>query len=865
MNEQSRLLEYKDRKSNWKKWGPYLSERAWSTVREDHGPGGPWKSFPFDQAHSRVYRFGEDGLAGICDRFQYICFAFALWNGKDPLLKERLFGLGSEQGNHGEDVKEIYYYLDATPTSSYLKMLYKYPYNAFPYDPLKQENQKRGLNDPEFELLDTKIFDQNAYFDLFFEYAKGAEEDIYCRVTIINRGNETAPLFLLPTIWFRNTWSWGYPNGPTGDDGTKPSLFLKENAVDLEHDVLGTYTFYYPPPSEIFFTENEDGKKEAFHRCIIQGDRSKLNQETRGTKAAPLYKFTLVPDEQQNIYFRLTKNKEKDPFVNAEKVFNERIQETNQFYETIQNPKLSSELKEIQRQAFAGMLFSKQFYYLDQLQWYNGDPNYPPQRDQQRNKDWEHLTTFDLISMPDKWEYPYFCAWDLAFHCIPMVLIDPEFAKRQLLLMTREWYMHPSGQLPAYEWSFSDVNPPVHAWALWRVYKIDARKYGTPDRAFLEGVFHKLLLNFTWWVNKKDIEGNNIFQGGFLGMDNISFFDRSRIVPGGGHIDQSDGSAWMSFYCIVMMKIAFHLSENEPVYQAMATKFFEHFLRIASAMTKFGGGNDHSLWNEEDGFFYDILHLPNNQIVPLKVRSLVGLLPLLAVETLEPDTLEKMPDFKRRMDWFISKREDIAVNLACIYETGIENRRLLSIVTKEKLIRVLKYMLDENEFLSPYGIRSLSKFHKNHPCTLKADDTEYVVRYVPGESDNRMFGGNSNWRGPIWFPINFLLIEALQKYHYYYGDSLKVEFPTGSGVYKNLWDVAAELSKRLIHLFIPNEQQKRPIFGDREKLQKDPHFSNYLLFHEYFHGDHGLGLGASHQTGWTALIAKLIQQSGELF
>lgn len=863
--EQKRLLDHKERKANWKKWGPYLSERAWSTVREDYGQKGPWKSFPFDEAHSRVYRWGEDGLGGICDRFQYICFAFALWNGKDPILKERLFGLGSEEGNHGEDVKEIYYYLDATPTSSYLKMLYKYPQNAFPYELLKKENQKRGFNDPEFEILDTKIFDQNAYFDVFFEYAKASEEDLYCKITVINQADISAPLFLLPMIWFRNTWSWGYKNGPTGDDGKKPSLVLEDDILVINQDVLGTYFFYYPKPLDSLFTENENGKKEAFHHFIFRKEATKLNQEKKGTKAGFVYQFHLAPKEQTVLYFRLSKNKETDPLVNAEKIFKDRIEETNQFYASIQNPNLSQELKNIQRQTFAGILFSKQFYYLDQLQWLNGDPNFPPIRETNRNQDWTHLANFDLISMPDKWEYPYLCAWDLAFHCIPMVLVDPDFAKRQLLLMTREWYMHPSGQLPAYEWSFSDVNPPVHAWALWRVYKIDAKKYGTFDRAFLEGVYHKLLLNFTWWVNKKDIEGNNIFQGGFLGMDNISFFDRSRILPTGGHIDQSDGSAWMSFYCILMMKIAFHLSEEEPVYQDMATKFFEHFLRISAAMSKCGGKQDHSLWNEEEGFFYDVLHLPNDQIIPLKVRSLVGLLPLLAVETLKSDTLEKMPEFKRRMDWFISKRPDIACNLSCMYEKGIEDRRLLSIVTKERLIRVLKYMLDEKEFLSPYGIRSLSKIHKEHPCVLKVNGMEYRVQYVPAESDNRMFGGNSNWRGPIWFPINFLLIEALQKYHYYYGDNLKVEFPTGSNVYMNLWDVAAELSKRLIRLFLINEEKKRPIFGRFEKLQTDPEFSNYLFFHEYFHGDQGMGLGASHQTGWTSLLAKLIQQSGELF
>lgn len=827
MEEVERIKAHTNREANWKKWGPYLSERSWGTVREDHGGKSPWESFPFDESHKRAYRWGEDGLGGISDRFQYICFAFAFWNGKDPILKERLFGLTSEEGNHGEDVKELYFYLDATPTSSYLKMLYLYPQEEFPYEHLRTENKNRGLSDPEYEIENTGVFEKGT-FSILFEYVKEGEDDILGRITVENRGSNKAPLTILPTIWFRNTWSWGYDNGPTGDDGGKPRLFEEEGEVHLHHDVLGDYFFSFEEPNEILFTENETGKKEAFHQHIIHQE---LCTQKEGTKAAPVYKMELPPGEKRDLYVRISKDKGKEPRNPA--LFDKRIEETNAFYTIVQKQELSDALKRVQRQAFAGILFSKQFYYLDQLQW-EKEPH-----SEVRNKEWEHLTTFDVLLMPDKWEYPYFCAWDTAFQCLPMVLIDPQFAKRQLTLMTREWYMHPNGQFPAYEWSFSDVNPPVHAWALWRTYKIDGKITGTFDRPYLEGNFHKLLLNFTWWVNKKDEEGHNIFQGGFLGMDNISVFDRSRDLPTGGHIDQSDGSAWMSFYCIEMLKMSLHLAEEEPVYQDMATKFFEHFLRIAAAMTHCGGEH-HSLWNEEDGFFYDVLHLPD-KVIPLKVRSLVGLLPLLAVETIEPDLLKKMPVFARRMDWFVSKRPDVSCNLACIYEGGLKDRRLLSIVTKERLQSILSYLLDEEEFLSPFGIRSLSKYHEHHPYSFHANGNTYEVRYIPGESNNRMFGGNSNWRGPIWMPINFLLIEALQRYHHYYGDELKVEFPSRSGNFLNLWDVATEISKRLISLFPEKE---------------------HTLFYEYYNPETGKGLGASHQTGWTALIAKLIQQSG---
>lgn len=847
MSEKKRLLEYRKGNSNWKNWGPYLSERAWGTVREDYGGKSPWESCLFDEAHKHVFRWGEDGLGGICDRFQYICLAFSLWNGHDPILKERLFGLTSLEGNHGEDVKEIYYYLDATPTSSYLKMLYRYPQSAFPYEKLREENKHRGLEDPEYEILETGVFEN--YFDVLIEYAKVDQEDILGRVTITNRGAAAAPLHILPTVWFRNTWTWGYEGGPTGDDGGRARLFLDNRHIALKHPRIGDYLLYVEEADVFLFCDNDPRShfpKDTIGRHILEG--ATCNPKKEGTKAAASFSFTIDPGATKQIQLRLCRKTQKDPFKQSEKVFEKRIQEADHFYEELQEKKLCDELKKVQRRAFANLLFSKQFYYLDQLQWERGDPRLGPTHSEERNRGWEHFTTYDLISVPDKWEYPYLCSWDLAFHCIPMVMVDATFAKRQLELLTREWYMHPNGQIPAYEWNFSDVNPPVHAWALWRVFKIDAKAHKEEDRPFLEGCFHKLLLNFTWWVNRKDIDDRNVFQGGFLGMDNISVFDRSRDLPTGGHIDQSDGSAWMCFYCIIMMKISLHLAKKEPVYQDSATKFFEHFLRIASAMTE--------LWDEEDGFFYDALHLPDGKRHALKVRSLVGLLPLLAVETLEPDLLEAMPVFKRRMEWFVSKRPHISQSLACLYTGGEKGRRLLSIVNRDRLKALLSYMLDEEEFLSPYGIRSVSKYHEKHPYTFHADDSTYCVKYVPGESDNRMFGGNSNWRGPIWMPINFLLIEALQRFHHFYGDGFKIEFPTYSGNWINLWEVSQELSKRLIHLFLPNEEGKTPIFGQES-------FDHDLFFHEYFHGDSGKGLGASHQTGWTALIAKLIQQSGE--
>lgn len=879
--EHLRLESYRLQKSKWKKWGPYLSERAWGTVREDYSENGEaWEYFSHDMARSRAYRWGEDGLGGICDRNQRICFSVALWNGHDPILKERLFGLSGPEGNHGEDVKEYYFYLDNTPTHSYMKMLYKYPQAAFPYQHLKEETQKRDRNSSEYELLDTGIFAQDEYFDVFIEYAKAEEEDILIRYTLVNRSSHKASCHLLPMVWFRNTWSWGYGNeGPMGEEKGKPQLKLGSGSqgvsvVEIQDPEEGKYWLYCDEAPEVIFTENETNKeklyhvandtpyvKDAFHRYLIHQEQSAIHPEKRGTKAAAVYHKTLQPGETATIRLRLTQQALQSPFKDFEALFALRKKEADAFYRAIHCPGLSEELQNIQRSAFAGLLWNKQFYYLDVEQWRKGDPHGPVWRNNERNRDWSHLTSFDIFSMPDKWEYPYFCAWDTAFHCIPFSLIDSDFSKRQIELLTREWYLHPNGQLPAYEWNFSDVNPPVLGWAAWRTYKIDAKTNGKEDRDFLKGVFNKLLLNFTWWVNRKDEEGNNVFQGGFLGLDNISIFDRSKPLPTGGHLDQSDGTAWMAFYCIILLRISLHLSLEESVYQDIATKFFEHFLRIAGAMSNCGG-QGHSLWDREDGFFYDALHLPDNRIIPLKLRSLVGLLPLLAVETLEADMMEQLQTFSRRVDWFVHKHSSVKANLQCIYRPGEGKRRLLAILTEDRLVSLLKYMLDENEFLSKYGIRSVSKHHQKHPYTLQLEGTKQVIGYLPAESDSALFGGNSNWRGPVWFPLNFLIIESLQKFHHYYGDSLKVEFPTGSSQKMNLWDISVELSKRLIRLFQRDEQGKRPCYGETKKFQEDPHWKDWFLFNEYYHGDNGAGLGASHQTGWTALIAKLIQQTG---
>ncbi len=854
-------------------------------MREDYSADGEaWEFFPHEHARSKAYRWNEDGLAGISDRNQHICLALALWNGRDPFLKERLFGLSGPQGNHGEDVKEYYFYLDSTPTHSYMKMLYKYPQAEFPYENLVAENSRRGFFDFEYELLDTGIFDENRYFDVFVEYAKADQEDVLVKITVFNRGPDPADCHVLPTLWFRNTWGWGYETGPMGDVSGKPELRQIETVegvsrVKANHPAAGTYHLYADGVPELIFTENETNTeslysipngspyvKDGFHRYLVNGESGAVNPDRVGTKLAAVYASTIAPDTSLTVRLRLSNIPHQKPFIDFEEVFEQSQAEADEFFAAIQKPHLSEDERRVQRQALAGMLWSKQLYYYDIEQWLRGDSGVPTPlvaRKHRRNHDWEHLVNFDVISMPDKWEYPWYATWDLAFHCIPLVLIDPDFAKRQLELITREWYMHPNGQLPAYEWNFGDVNPPVVAWAVWRVYKIDAKQQGRPDRDFLEGVFHKLLLNFTWWVNRKDEDGRNVFQGGFLGMDNVSVFDRSQALPTGGHIDQSDGTAWMGSFCLSMLKVALELAKENRVYQDVATKFFEHFLRIAHAMTD-RGGHGLSLWDEEDGFFYDVLHLPNDKVIRLKVRSMVGLLPLFAVDTIEPDILEMMPDFYRRMQWFYNNRPHLSGDCSCINSPGVSERRLLAIVTKTRLVRVLEKMLDEDEFLSEYGLRSVSKYHKDHPYVFHVNGQPHTISYQPAESESGMFGGNSNWRGPIWFPMNYLIIESLQKFHHYYGDDLKVDCPTGSGQMMTLWEVATELSKRLMRLFLLNGNGKgeRAIYGGLEKFQRDPHWRDLILFNEYFHGDNGAGLGASHQTGWTGLVAKLIQQSG---
>ncbi len=884
-SEHQRLQDHRLRKANWKKWGPYLSERAWGTVREDYSAdGSAWDYFPHDHARSRAYRWGEDGIAGISDRYQYICLALALWNGQDPILKERLFGLTGSEGNHGEDVKEYYFYLDSTPTHSYMQMLYKYPQAEYPYVDLVSENGRRGFFDFEYELLDAGVFDDDRYFDVVIEYAKAAQDDILAKITVINRGPEAARCAALPSLWFRNTWSWGYEKGPMNDVAAKPHLKQIEGptgiaVVAINHPTAGNYYLFAEGADDLLFTDNETNRarfggasndhpyvKDAFHRYLIKREQDAVNPDRGGTKVAALFDGHIEPGLSRTIRLRLADTRHKKPFGDFDAIFSQRQAEADDFYAGVQKPGLGEDEKRTQRQALAGMLWSKQFYYFNIEQWLQGDPGRPPvptSRRQGRNREWVHLSNFDIISMPDKWEYPWYAAWDLAFHCIPLAIVDADFAKRQLDLMAREWYMHPNGALPAYEWQFGDVNPPVHAWAAWRVYKIDAKQQGTADLAFLEGIFHKLLLNFTWWVNKKDAEGNNVFQGGFLGLDNISVFDRSAPLPTGGHIDQSDGTSWMGFYSLIMLKMALELAKDNPVYQDTASKFFEHFLRIARAMTAdYHGGQ--SLWDEEDGFFYDVLHLPDGDYVKLKVRSLVGLMPLLAVETLEQELIEILPDFKRRLNWFFKNRAYLrdGGNVACVKSPGEHARRLLSVVNRERLIKTLKPMLDENEFLSAFGIRSVSKFHKENPYRFHVDGQTHSINYQPAESESGLFGGNSNWRGPIWFPINYLLIESLQKFNHYYGDSLKVECPTGSGHMLTLGEVAAELSRRLIKMFLRNGDGERPIYGGQRVFQDDPHWRDHILFHEYFHGDNGAGLGASHQTGWTGLVAKLLQQSG---
>jgi hypothetical protein len=851
----------------WRLWGPYVSDRHWGTVREDYSPyGNAWEYFPHDHARSRAYRWGEDGIAGFGNEHLDMCIALALWNGKDPILKERLFGLTNSEGNHGEDVKELYYHLDGTPTHSYMRMLYKYPHAAFPYQQLVEESRRRGQGDGEFELIDTGVFDDNRYFDVEVEYAKGAPDDILMRTTVINRGPEAAELHVLPHVWARNTWSWR--------PGTeRPQLSAHgDGTVTVVHPRLPVMRLSFGGAPELLFCENETNSRRVFgyggdgyfkdgiNDYVVHGNHNAVNPHRTGSKMAAHFRVTLAPGERAEFRLRLAAEGEfeDERFTRA---MNERRAEADEFYAVVQEDLPTADAKLVQRQALAGLLWSKQFYALDIREWLRGDPNQPappPIRLHGRNWDWGHLNNSEVLLMPDAWEYPWYAAWDLAFHCVTIALIDPEFAKDQLVLLTREWYMHPNGQLPAYEWAFDDVNPPVHAWAAWRVYEIDRRAHGGHgDRAFLERVFHKLMLNFTWWVNRKDADGRNIFQGGFLGLDNIGIFDRSAPLPTGGHINQSDGTAWMAMYTLNLMRIALELAVRDHVYEDIATKFFEHFLLIAEAMTNMGGDGV-GLWDEADEFYYDVLELPGADPLPLRVRSMVGLIPLFAVEVLDGSVIQRLPEFSNRLHWFLEHRPELARLVSRWMHTGNEEQHLLSLLRGHRMNCLLRRMLDETEFLSEYGIRSISKYHENHPFLLEHAGNRFGIGYVPGESTSGVFGGNSNWRGPIWMPVNFLLIESLYRFHMYYGDDYRVEYPTHSGNRMSLAEIANELAQRLCRLFLRDETGRRPVLGSQPPPGR-PDFQDDVLFYEYFHGDTGRGCGAAHQTGWTALVALLVQ------
>jgi Glycosyl hydrolase family 63 C-terminal domain len=882
--EQLRLKEDAARTRNWKRWGPYLAERQWGTVREDYSANGDgWRYFTFDHSHARAYRWGEDGLLGFTDRECRLCFAPVLWNERDPVLKERLYGLNGPEGNHGEDVKECYYYLDALPTHCYMKALYKYTQRGFPYEDLLAENERRGRLDPEYEITDTDAFAEDRYFDVLVEYAKASPDDVLIRLTITNNGPEAAPLHLLPTLWFRNTWAWG-SHDDKEDSTDKPRLWRTHGTeAKAVHPTLGEFRFCVDvssgaAPSTLLFTENETNyeklwnvpnktryTKDAFHRAIIHGDASAVNPECTGTKMGAHVHMLVAPGETRVVRCRLTQADEarRNPFGSEfEGTFEKRIAETNAYYDATLSAIPDDEGKRVARQAYAGLLWSKQFYHYAVRRWLEGDPAFPPpppERWSIRNAEWTHLYNSDVISMPDKWEYPWYAAWDLAFHTIPLARVDPNFAKQQLVLLLREWYMHPNGQIPAYEFAFDDVNPPVHAWAVWRVYKMTGKR-GERDRVFLGRCFHKLLLNFTWWVNRKDRSGNNLFEGGFLGLDNIGLFDRSKPFPGGGYLEQADGTSWMAFYCATMLSIALELAAEDPAYEDVASKFFEHFVAIADAINTVGGNG---LWDEQDGFYYDQLHV-GAESVPVRVRSLVGIIPLLACENIEWETLEHMPGFKRRMQWFLENRPEIARHSSYMESfegdpSAQHTRRLLAIPTRERLEKVLQYVLDENEFLSERGIRSVSRVHRDHPAIFRFGDTEYRVDYEPAESTTGLFGGNSNWRGPIWFPINYLLLEALERYHHFYGDTFVVECPTGSGKWMTLSEVSRELARRLTSIFLPDSSGARPCHGADRRYAEDPNWRELVLFHEYFHGDTGRGCGASHQTGWTALVIRCLE------
>ncbi len=868
--ERRRLADVRERRVPWWRWGTFLAERQWGTVREDYSAeGDAWRYFPHDQARSRAYRWGEDGLLGWCDSRCRLCFCIALWNETDPILKERLFGLTGPEGNHAEDVKEAYFYLDATPTHSYVRGLYKYPQRTFPYDQLVLENSRRSRQDPEYELVDTDVFADSRYFDVAVEYAKADPTDIVIRITLTNRGPDTAPIHLLPTLWFRNTWSW------TGDTSHRPSMTQVEpGLVMASHHELGPYWLACQDQPPLLFTENETNTerlfgvpnrtqyvKDGIQEAVVAARPATVNPAHEGTKTAAHYAFRLTRGESRSVLLRLSASHRATPWQDAPEVLKTRALEADEFYAMLRNG-LTEDERRVQRQAVAGLLWSKQFYHFEVEKWLHGDPAEPvppAERRTGRNSQWHHLHNMDVIIMPDKWEYPWYAAWDLGFHAAAAALADPDFAKRQLVLILREWYMHPNGQLPAYEWSFSDVNPPVHAWAALRVFDIDRGLTGVGDIRFLQRVFHKLLLNFTWWVNRKDAEGRNVFQGGFLGLDNIGVFDRSAPLPTGGNLDQADGTAWMGMFCLGMLRIALELARDDRAYEDVATKFFEHFLLIAAALNNLGGSGI-PLWDDEDEFFYDVLQLPTGEVQKLKVRSLVGLIPLLAVESIDPELLRELPDFQRRMEWFLNHRPDLASLVSRWHVPGMEDRRLFALARGHRMKRLLARMLDPREFLSDYGVRGLSRYHLDHPYQMQIAGRNYEVRYEPGESTTALFGGNSNWRGPIWFPINFLLIESLRKFHHYYGDDFLVECPTGSGKLLTLSQIADDLASRLTRIFLRDGDGRRPVFGDVGLFQNDAHWRDHILFYEYFHGDTGRGAGASHQTGWTALVANLLAE-----
>ena len=865
--EQQRLNDPK-----WKRWGPYLSERQWGTVREDYSEyGNAWDYFPHDHARSKVYRWGEDGIAGISDNQQHICFAMAMWNGKDPILKERLFGLTGNEGNHGEDVKELYYYLDNTPSHSYMKHLYKYPHAEYPYADLVHTNASRSKFEKEYELLDTGIFNENKYFDVFTEYAKNEAEDILVRVTIYNRGNDAAYIALLPTLWLRNLWSFDLMH-------EKPLIYLKDGGegyghAKADHYWEGDYHFYFENPVRTLFTENETNTerlygvpnqtpyiKDAFHIAVKEQRFDWLEEKKKGSKFAPMYEYTIDGNSCVSVKMRFSKHYiDKDPFdISFDEVFESRIKEADEFYQDITTSK-DKELMNIQRQAFAGMLWSKQYFNIDMPRWLNGDPGQPTPPEQRklgRNHQWQTLNNEDIISMPDKWEYPWYAAWDLAFHCVPLSMVDPDFAKSQLILFLREWYMHPNGQLPAYEWAFSDVNPPVHAWSCLQVYKIDKARTGKPDIEFLERVFQKLLINFTWWVNRKDSKGNNVFEGGFLGLDNIGVFDRSNMIPGGGVLEQADGTSWMAMYCLNMLEMALEISQYNPSYEDVTTKFFEHFVYIAESLNRIGE-NWTGSWDDQEGFFYDVLSMPDGRFIPVKIRSLVGLSTLFAGFVLKKDLLAKVPDFYNRLKWFQKYREKNNQYLV-IEELKEHDDILLSLVPRPRLEKLLKALLDEKEFLSRGGIRSISKIHE-HGYNVNIDGQNFGLEYQPGEGTSGLFGGNSNWRGPVWMPMNYLLVNALHTYSDYYKDDSKVEFPTRSGNWMTLGEVGNEISKRLISTFKMDANGHRPV-NDGYDIYRNEHFKHLVLFYEYFHGDTARGVGASHQTGWTGVVAELINR-----